>query len=106
MNEVGGLLATERGNVRVDVLEAGSHDLDREFSDPTDRLEAMAHKWALDTATPMIIVASELDATRIRDLDQAKPLVRQAVALVARPGPLVAMKLKASVDRGTIKGSD
>lgn len=53
LNEVGGLVSTERGDVRVDVLEARHDDLDRDFTDPTDRLEAMAHQWALDTATSL-----------------------------------------------------
>ena len=96
MNEVGGFLETARGTVRVDVLDAGPHDLDRQFSDPTDRLEATAHRWALDTATFMRIEANSIDETRAVETVLAE-------VLVARPGPLVAMKLKASVDRGAAK---
>jgi hypothetical protein len=99
LNEVGGLIATERGNVRVDVLEARDDDLDREFTDATDRLEAMAHQWTLKTATPMSLTATAVDAAR-PGLDGASPADEaRAVALVAMPGPLIAMKLKASVDR-------
>jgi hypothetical protein len=103
INEIGGLVPTERGDVRVDVLEARHNDLDRDFTDPTDRLEAMAHQWTLETATPMDIVATSVDASSLRG--DAGPTIdqTQAVALVARPGPLVAMKLKASIDRTTVK---
>lgn len=103
INEIGGLVPTERGDVRVDLLEARHNDLDREFTDPTDRLEAMAHQWTLDTATPMHIVATTIDPSSRRG--DAGPVIdrTQAVALVARPGPLVAMKLKASIDRTTVK---
>ncbi len=97
MNEVGGLIPTARGAVRVDVLEAGGGDLDREFTDPTDRLEATAHHWTLQTATPVLIRA-EVDL-----LVGSSQEVLKATALVARPGPLVAMKLKASVDRTSAK---
>jgi hypothetical protein len=103
INEIGGLVPTERGDVRVDLLEARHSDLDRDFTDPTDRLEAMAHQWTLDTATPMNIVATTIDLSSLRG--DAGPTIDQteAVALVARPGPLVAMKLKASIDRTTVK---
>ena len=103
INEIGGLVPTERGDVRVDVLEARHNDLDRDFTDPTDRLEAMAHQWTLETATPMDIVATSVDASSLRGDSGPKVDRTQAVALVARPGPLVAMKLKASIDRTTVK---
>ena len=98
-NEVGGSLPTERGMVRVDVLEARDGDLDRTFTDPTDRLEAMAHRWTLDTATQMNIHARSVDSPASRQATQLSTDETHAVALVARPGPLVAMKLKASIDR-------
>lgn len=101
INEVGGLLGTENGNVRVDVLEARPTDLDREFSDPTDRLEAMAHHWTLASATQMRISAVAADLPK--SSSGIEPTIASAQALVARPGPLVAMKLKASVDRSTVK---
>jgi len=66
INEIGGLVPTQRGDVRVDVLEARHNDLDRDFTDPTDRLEAMAHQWTLETATPMDIVATSVDASMTR----------------------------------------
>ncbi|MDX6237860.1 MAG: hypothetical protein QOG10_2675 [Kribbellaceae bacterium] len=103
INEVGGLIPTERGDVRVDVLEARHNDLDRDFTDPTDRLEAMAHQWALNTATPLEIVATSVDVSRLHGDDRPTTDQTQAVALVARVGPLVAMKLKASVDRPAAK---
>lgn len=102
MNEVGGLLETAQGDVRVDVLEARPSDLDRAFSDATDRLEAMAHDWTLRSATSMKITATRLDAQRAGGA-LAEPQGVTAVALVARPGPLVAMKLKAAADRMTQK---
>jgi hypothetical protein len=98
MNEVGGSIATDRGLVRVDVLEAHVGDLDREFTDATDRLEAAAHHWTLQTATPVLIRA-EADLLALESSQE----VCEATALVARPGPLVAMKLKASVDRTSAK---
>jgi hypothetical protein len=102
IDEVGGLLRTERGDVRVDVLEARPSDLDRDFTDATDRLEAMAHQWALNTATSVLIVARaeplSLEGSAAPSNDETR-----ATALVARPGPLIAMKLKASVDRTTTK---
>ena len=103
VDEVGGLLPTPRGDVRVDVLEARHHDLDRDFTDATDRLEAMAHSWALDTATSVLMGATGVSSARLgADVEPTTDEV-QAVALVARPGPLVAMKLKAAVDRTTFK---
>jgi hypothetical protein len=89
--------------VRVDLLEARHSDLDRDFTDPTDRLEAMAHQWTLDMATPMNIVATTVDLSSLRgDVGQTTDQT-EAVALVARHRPLVAMKLKPSIDRTTVK---
>src|SRR5664279_4949540 len=93
INEIGGLVPTERGDVRVDLLEARHNDLDRDFTDPTDRLEAMAHQWTLDTATPMNI-ATTIDLSSLRGDDRPTIDQTEAVALVARPSPLVAIKLK------------
>lgn len=99
MDEVGGLIATDRGEVRVDVLEAGPQELDRIFTDATDRLHATAHEWTLETATPVSINAISIE----RKDGKTKTDVTEACALVARPGPLVAMKMKASVDRFAAK---
>ena len=103
INEVGGLVATERGEVRIDVLEARHGDLDRDFTDPADRLEAMAYQWALDTAILVAIVATNVDSSSPRG--DVAPIIDEtrAVAFVARPGPLVAMKLKASFDSMTVR---
>lgn len=98
MNEVGGEIATDRGPVRVDILELRAGDLDRAFTDATDRLEATAHQWTLQTAAAVHIRATT-DPFAVETDEQAC----QATVLVARPGPLVAMKLKASVDRSTAK---
>lgn len=105
LDNLGATLPTERGDVRVDVLEARDSDLDRDFTDPTDRLEAMAHRWALATATPVRIGATSMDerlrGTNASVAENSEPV--EVEALVARPGPLVAMKLKASVDRTEAK---
>lgn len=61
LDNLGATLPTERGDVRVDVLEARDSELDRDFTDRTDRLEAMAHRWALATATPVRIGATSMD---------------------------------------------
>ena len=58
----------------------------------------------------MNIVATTVDLSSLRgdagptiDQTQAVALVARPGPLVARPGPLVAMKLKASIDRTTVK---
>ncbi|MEU0095218.1 nucleotidyl transferase AbiEii/AbiGii toxin family protein [Kribbella sp. NPDC006257] len=99
LNEIGVSLPTARGMVRVDVLEARDSDLDRTFTDPTDRLEAMAHHWTLDTATTMAIYARDVTGPATPQSKEGSVDETHAVVLVARPGPLVAMKLKASIDR-------
>lgn len=103
VDNVGGFLPTDLGSVRIDILEARQGDLDRTFTDPTDRLEAMAHHWALGTADLVRIVASSAHSASDAPADRAGVNTTEAFALVARPGPLVAMKLKASVDRGQAK---
>lgn len=84
IDEVGGLLPTDLGSVRVDVLEARHDDLERTFTDPTDRLEAMAHRWALETAGPVRLLASTADlasgvvtARDALDATEARPLTPQ-----------------------------
>lgn len=96
VDAVGAVLTTERGPVRVDVLDAEAHAHERAFTDDTDRLEATAHRWALDTASPMTLEAVSVDGSGARE-------TAVATVLVARTGPLVAMKLKASEDRGAEK---
>lgn len=86
------LLPTRYGEVRVDVLEVRQRDLEEPSDDPGDRLHATAHAWAFDTATQVELVARRLDGVLVR-----------SSARVAEPGPLVAMKLQAVMDRGSAK---
>jgi hypothetical protein len=86
------LLPTRYGEVRVDVLEVRQRDLEEPSDDPGDRLHATAHAWAFDTATRVELVARRFDGVLVR-----------SSARVAEPGPLVAMKLQAVMDRGSAK---
>lgn len=71
-------------------------ELDEPSDDPGDRLHASAHAWAHETAT----------ATHHRGLRSGGDVV-EVTALVAEPGPLVAMKLQAVMDRAVSKrGTD
>jgi hypothetical protein len=80
------------GDIQVDVLEIAESDLDRLPEDPSGRLYVLAHAWAADTATPVHIRAHQVDDVRV---------------LVAEPGPLIAMKLQSTIDRGAAKeGTD
>jgi hypothetical protein len=64
--------------------------------DPGDRLHASAHAWANDTATALTIKVLPADGHRI---DVTTP--------VAEPGPLIAMKLQAVMNRAVNKqGTD
>lgn len=93
----GVLLPTPRGPVKVDVIEVSEREDSREIEDPTDRLYEMSHAWAYRTASMVEIVVVGPDLV---------PLV-SAVAHVAEPGPLVAMKLQAVLLRPTAKeGTD
>lgn len=76
------------GMVRVDVLEVRQVELDRPSDDPGDRLLASAHAWAHDTATDITIEV-------LRSGDEQV----EATAPVAEPGPLIAMKLQAVMNR-------
>jgi hypothetical protein len=88
----GAVVSTAMGDIQVDVLEVADSDLARLPQDPTGRLYVLAHAWAADTATPMIIRAEHLDEVHAR---------------VAEPGPLIAMKLQSTIDRGAAKeGTD
>lgn len=89
-------LATEFGPVRVDVLEVRQAEIDHPSDDPGDRLHAASHAWAHDTRTDVTIRASCRDGRTV-----------EVVAPVAEPGPLIAMKLQALMDRGVDKqGTD
>lgn len=90
------LLPTAFGPVKVDVLEVRQVELDQPSDDPGDRLHTSSHAWASDTATEMVI-----DVIR-RDGQQVEVTTR-----VAEPGPLIAMKLQAVMNRSVDKqGTD
>ncbi|EFQ84801.1 hypothetical protein HMPREF0063_10142 [Aeromicrobium marinum DSM 15272] len=90
------LLPTAHGKVRVDVLPVRQVELDQPSDDPGDRLHASAHAWAHDTATDLTIV---VERTRGDAVEVTTP--------VAEPGPLVAMKLQAVMNRSADKqGTD
>lgn len=90
------LLPTPYGPVKIDVLEVRQAELDRPSDDPGDRLHASAHAWANDTATALTIEVLPADGAR---LDVTTP--------VAEPGPLIAMKLQAVMNRAANKqGTD
>jgi hypothetical protein len=78
-----GLLPTAYGQVRVDVLEVRQIEIDRPSDDPGDRLHAFAHAWANDSATEVSVEVVPFRGAHIK-----------VSALVAEPGPLVAMKLQ------------
>ncbi len=90
------LLATPYGPVKVDVLEVRQAELDIPSDDPGDRLHASAHAWANDTATEMTLEVVRMNGER-----------REVATLMAEPGPLVAMKLQAVMNRSVEKqGTD
>lgn len=90
------LLPTSFGRVKVDVLEVRQAELDSPSDDPGDRLHAASHAWANDTATEMAIEVIRRDGQKV-----------EVVARVAEPGPLVAMKLQAVMNRSVEKqGTD
>lgn len=90
------LLPTPYGPVKVDVLEVRQVELDRPSDDPGDRLHAAAHAWANDTATDLTIETIRSNGERI-----------EVTTRVAEPGPLIAMKLQAVMNRAAHKqGTD
>lgn len=90
------LLPTVYGPVKVDVLEVRQIEIDRPSDDPGDRLHAFAHAWANDSATEVSIEVIPLSGAHVK-----------VSALVAEPGPLVAMKLQAIMNRTAAKqGTD
>ncbi|WP_235939738.1 prevent-host-death protein [Occultella kanbiaonis] len=90
------LLPTAYGPVRVDVLEVRQVELDQPSDDPGDRLHASAHAWANDSATDITIEAMRTDGERV-----------EVTTPVAEPGPLIAMKLQAVMNRSLDKqGTD
>lgn len=90
------LLPTPYGAVKVDVLEVRQVEIDQPSDDPGDRLHASAHAWANDSATDLTIEVSRRDGERI-----------EVTTPVAEPGPLIAMKLQAIMNRSVDKqGTD
>jgi hypothetical protein len=90
------LLPTKYGPVKVDVLEVSQAELDHPSEDPGDRLHASAHAWAYDTATDLTIEVMRGDGASV-----------EATTPVATPGPLIAMKLQAVMNRPAQKqGTD
>ena len=90
------LLPTRHGAVKVDVLEVRQVELDRPSDDPGDRLHASAHAWAHDTATDIAIEVITRGGERV-----------EATTPIAEPGPLIAMKLQAIMNRAMNKqGTD
>jgi hypothetical protein len=90
------LLPTAYGQVKVDVLEVRQIEIDQPSDDPGDRLHASAHAWASDSATEVTIEVAPLSGAHV-----------EVSALVAEPGPLVAMKLQAIMNRAAAKqGTD
>ncbi len=90
------LLPTVYGKVKVDVLEVRQIEIDQPSDDPGDRLHASAHAWATDSATEVTIEVAHLSGANV-----------EVSALVAEPGPLVAMKLQAIMNRASAKqGTD
>jgi hypothetical protein len=86
------LLPTEYGQVKVDVLEVRQIEIDQPSDDPGDRLHTFAHAWANDSATEITIEVAPLSGPHI-----------EVSALVAEPGPIVAMKLQAIMNRAAAK---
>ncbi|OHV43679.1 prevent-host-death protein [Pseudofrankia sp. BMG5.36] len=92
----GVLLPTPYGQVKVDVLEVRQVELDQPSDDPGDRLHAAAHAWANDTATEIAIEVIRSTGDRV-----------EVTTLVAEPGPIIAMKLQAVMNRPAKKqGTD
>lgn len=90
------LLPTVFGPVKVDVLEVRQVELEQPSDDPGDRLHAASHAWASDTATEMIIEVIRRDGQQV-----------EVTTPVAEPGPLIAMKLQAVMNRSVDKqGTD
>ena len=90
------LLPTVYGKVKIDVLEVRQIEIDQPSDDPGDRLHAFAHAWATDTATEVTIAVASTSGPPV-----------EVSTLVAEPGPLIAMKLQAIMNRATAKqGTD
>lgn len=90
------LLPTPFGDVKIDVLEVRQIELDEPSDDPGDRLHASAHAWANDTATDVAIGVVRANGQPV-----------EVTTKVAEPGPLIAMKIQAVMNRSVEKqGTD
>ncbi|GAW49411.1 hypothetical protein [Nocardioides sp. PD653] len=90
------LLPTPFGDVKIDVLEVRQIELDEPSDDPGDRLHASAHAWANDIATDVMIEVVRLNGDPV-----------EVTTKVAEPGPLIAMKIQAVMNRSVDKqGTD
>lgn len=82
--------------MKIYVLEVRQVELDHPSDDPGDRLCASAHAWAHDTATDLTLEVVRSHGERL-----------EVTTPVAEPGPLIAMKLQAVMNRSTDKqGTD
>lgn len=80
----------------MDVLEVRQVEIDLPSDDPGDRLHARAHAWATDLNSIVTIEASTGLGAGF-----------EVEARIAEPGPLVAMKLQAVMNRsGEKQGTD
>ena len=78
------------------MLDVGQVEFDRPSDDPGDCLHASAHAWANDTATDLSIEVLRAGGKGVK-----------VITPVAEPGPLVATKLQAVMNRSVDKqGTD
>jgi hypothetical protein len=84
----GVLIPTSAGTVKVDVIEVTDAELSHLSDDATDRLDVLSHAWAIETAARLRIRAASPGGTST-----------EAVAYLAEPGPLIAMKLQSVMNR-------
>lgn len=89
----GVLLTTHDGEVKVDLIEIDPDPIQAMPEDPNDALFELSHQWAISSA----------EAMHLRSQDQAGEVLTAVTILVARPGPLVAMKLQSAMNRGQEK---
>lgn len=88
----GALLDTPLGPVQVDVLPVSQADRDPLPEDENDRLHVQSHLWAAETATDLTLVVTGTAPVTVA---------------VAEPGPIIATKLQAVMNRGAAKeGTD
>lgn len=89
MDPAAAIIDTPAGRVTVDVISVNQAEIDHPSDDVGDRLFATSHAWAQRTATDVAISVVSASHTELA----------QADALVAQPGPLVAMKLQSVMNR-------